>query len=105
MGWLTIKDQFASTIKGGSDVAVHYHPGDAFDSDVDLADYYPGPNDTEAPAKGIVSFILTPDKNTLVNVGVKNGRYFAHPVWQRPGTRLHPGVDYSAWKPTGKDLQ
>ncbi len=96
--WATLEHQSRSEVDAGGDFSLHYHPGAPSNMRVHKQNFYPGPGDPIVPGKyGKPAFIITPDRNTLVELGIKDGRYFARPVWQRDGTT--PRADYSNWRP------
>lgn len=72
--------------------------------DVTESRFFPGPGDHDGVVKGSLTFYWTPDRNTLVQFGIRNGRYFAEPIYQRPGTIPHVSKEtYAAWQPSGHD--
>ena len=99
--WGTMRSAHESTIQPGGDINLHVHVPTPSRRETEL-NFYPGPMD-HVPARDYdkPAFILTPDKNTLLQFGVRDHAYFVEPVWQRPGTTNTR--DYSKWKPTGRD--
>lgn len=99
--WATRHSPYESVIESDGDISIHAHVPTRSRQETEI-NYYPGPLDHN-PSKdyGKPSFILTPDRNTLLEFGVRDHAYFVEPVWQRPGTSN--SRDYSKWKPTGRD--
>jgi hypothetical protein len=99
--WATMRNAYESSIQPGGDINLHVHVPTASRQETER-NYYPGPKD-HLPARDYQkpAFILTPDRNTLLQFGVRNHAYFVEPVWQRPGTTNTR--DYRKWKPTGRD--
>jgi hypothetical protein len=85
------------------DVNVHVHVK-AADGATTRSRYFPGPGDHISAYFGKPSYFLTPDGNTLVEVGIKDHAYFAKRVWQRPGTdQKISDKEFAKWRPRGGD--
>jgi hypothetical protein len=99
--WATRHSPYESAIQSNADISIHAHVPTHSRQETEI-NYYPGPLD-HVPTRDYhkPSFILTPDRNTLLEYGVRNHAYFVEPVWQRPDTTN--ARDYGKWNPTGRD--
>jgi hypothetical protein len=99
--WATERQSYSSLISPAADIAIHLHAPTRLRQETEK-NFYPGPFDHKmARDYQKPTFILTPDRNTLLEVGVRDHAYFAEPVWQRPGTKNTR--DYSRWRATGTE--
>jgi hypothetical protein len=77
--WNTLDNPSRSEIDGSGDFNIHFHTPMS-DMRARNNNIFPGPGDPAALMKtGKPGFIITPDRNTLLEYGVKDGRYFVQP--------------------------
>jgi hypothetical protein len=96
----------SSLVWTNADISDHLHPPDKLSENNTMARFMPGPGDHLIPALyGHPDFYLTPDRNSVVEVGIKDHNYFADVVWQREGTTNPVSGQYRNWQPTGRDSE